>query len=155
MAKITIDWSEVKTTSKGKEYKVVSFKDESGSEVKASAWSDAPFYTQIAPGAEIEAEVKKSPDGKYTNLVGANTGSRGAGIQAMKTAQIEHAMDKKAQQIAVAQDRSAWMWAKTNASTLIANNENYRAYPIHKIADEVIELATKIYNGEPLVPFND
>lgn len=155
---IKIEWSEVKTSATGKEYKKVSFKDASGNIVDASAWSDAPFYAQIAPGAEIEAEVRKSADGKYTNLVMANQGStggnRGAGLTAMKTAQIEKAMDKKASQIHAAQDRSAWMWAKNNAATLIANMPSALSGKSSiQVADMVVSLATRIYNGEPTEPF--
>ena len=155
---IKIEWSEVKTTATGKEYKKVSFKDASGAMIDASVWSDTPFYAQIAPGSEIEAEVRKSADGKYTNLVMANQGStggnRGAGLTAMKTAQIEKAMDKKAGQIAQAQDRSAWMWAKTNASTLLAAKEGHLVgKTIQNISQDVILLATLIYNGEPTEPF--
>jgi hypothetical protein len=157
MTKITIDWSQIKTTQTGKEYKAVTFKDASGAEVTASVWSDAPFYQHIAPGAEVEAEVRKSPDGKYTNLVMANTSSTGGtrGGGAFKSAQIEKAMDKKAGQIAQAQDRSAWMWSKNNASTLISGMKLLEDKPmtLKDMADRVIHLATLIYNGEPNEPF--
>ena len=152
--KITIDWSETKTTSTGKEYKAVTFKDESGAEVKASVWSDAPFYASIAPGSEVDVEVRKSTDGKYTNLVGASqprTG--GAGMMAMKTAQIDKAMDKKARSIHEAQDRSAWMWSKNNASMLVANNDSTKNLPLSEQIDLIVDMATNIYNSEPSKPF--
>lgn len=157
--KYIIEWSEVKTTATGKEYKKITAKDVDGLEVQASVWSDAPFYVQIAPGATIEAEVRMSPDGKYKNLVMANQNpTRGTGNGgAFKTAQIEKAMDKKADQIAKAQDRSAWMWSKTNAATLIAATINSNSSGVvadRMLSERVIRLATLIYNGEPTEPFS-
>ena len=150
--RITIDWSEVKTTSTGKDYKKVVATDEQGNKVEASAWSDAPFYAEIAPGATIEAEVKKSPDGKYTNLVGAL--QKRTAPSTYKTAQIEQAQARKEKSIAMAQDRSAWMWAKTSACTLVANHPSYKYLGTNEIEDVIEDLATKIYNFEPLTPFN-
>lgn len=149
---IVIKSSEIKQTSTGKEYKKVTI-DENGAEIQASVWSDSPFYAQVNAGATIEAEVKVSADGKYKNLVGANTANRGAGLSAMKNASIEKFQNNKATQIAEAQDRSAWMWAKTNASTLLAT-QMIQGLSQDKIAEMVIGLATKIYNGEPTEPFN-
>lgn len=90
-------------------------------------------------------------NGNYYNLVSPK---QSAGNN-FKTATIEKAMDKKAQNIAQAQDRSAWMWAKTNASTLLAGSMNSINGTLDNqlIASKVIHLATLIYNGEPFEPF--
>jgi hypothetical protein len=66
---------------------------------------------------------------------------------------ISEAQQRKEQSIAAAQDRTAWMWAKNNASELLAGtftSEVSNSY----ITECVIELATKIYNGEPTEPFS-
>lgn len=151
--KIIIDWSETKTTTTGKEYKRITGKDEQGNVIEASTWSDAPFYAQIAPGATIEAEIKVSADGKYKNLIGANARSGGGG-SAFKSAQIEKAQERKEKSIQIAQDRAALMWAKTSACTLIANHPSYKFLDQGQIEDMIEELATKIYNMEPVTPFN-
>ena len=62
-------------------------------------------------------------------------------------------MAKKEEAIHKAQDRSAWMWARTSAATLIANHPSYKDMQPSIISDAVIKLATKIYNGEPTEPF--
>jgi len=72
-----------------------------------------------------------------------------------KSDMIGQAQERKEQSIARAQDRSAWMWAKTNASTLLSlMPEALKGKNSDAIADMVVTLATKIYNGEPLVPFS-
>lgn len=155
--KIQIDWSEVKTTGTGKEYKKITGKDEQEILVEASVWSDAPFYAQIAPGATIEAEIRKSADGKYTNLVSAQNGTNrggGAGMLAAKEKSIEKAQENKNRNIQAAQDRSAWMWAKNNAVMLIANHDSYKFVSINEMERTIEDLATKIYNFEPITPFN-
>lgn len=154
MQKIEIGWSENKTTSTGKEYKKVSYKTETGEQGEASVWSDAPFYAEVAPGATIVAEIKVN--GQYKNLVGAverKTGSQ-SGLMAKKEQSIAQAQDRKNRAIVEAQDRSAWMWAKNNASMLVANHPSYKFLPANGIESTIEELATKIYNFEPLAPFN-
>lgn len=152
-----IDWSEEKTTSTGKQFKKVTAKDEQGNVFEGNIWSDASFYAKTGPGSEVEAEIRVTPDGKYKSLVDAkiartqaSTWSRGA-----KTAEIKEAMEKKAEQIHAAQDRSAWMWAKTNASTLLSSGDiRMSQFSNEEILARVVDLATKIYNAEPNTPFN-
>ena len=149
--KLTIDWSTESTTSTGKTYKKVTAKDEQGNEIGASVWSDAPFYAEVAPGATIEAEVKKSADGKYINLVGPSQPRTQASTY--KTGQIKEAMETKARHIHEAQDRSAWMWAKNNSALLIANNDQYKNLPASELLEALTDMATNIYNAEPNKPF--
>lgn len=77
-------------------------------------------------------------------------------VMEKKAGMISEAQDVKAQNIRAAQDRSAWMWAKTNASTLIANSVGMMEDldSLDRISQAVEELATKIYNSEPTTPFN-
>jgi len=111
----------------------------------------------------VEGEIKKSPDGKWTNLVPPPTGAqssykpRGGAFQQKV---VSEAMAVKAENIKEAQDRSAWMWAKNNASTLIAaliqssDLSTRIAISSERLDEKVIDLATKIYNGEPIEPFS-
>lgn len=162
--KIQIDFLENKTISVGGrdiELKNVSYTNEQGGKVEATIWRfdkdnvEFPGWAEIAPGSTIEANPWSKPGSDKTTLYPVKTASnKGAGMAAMKTAQINQAMDKKAQQIHAAQDRSAWMWAKTNASTLISNTQFVKNYEnLNQVANDVVELATKIYNGEPTEPF--
>ncbi len=67
--------------------------------------------------------------------------------------QITSFQNRKADSIKAAQDRSSWMWAKNNASELLAKRGWTKGVDLDVMANEVIELATKIYNGEPTTPF--
>jgi hypothetical protein len=106
-------------------------------------------FDAVESGFFIEGEIEKGQYG--LNFKKTPSAKQQAGAN-FKSQQIEKVMDKKADQIAQAQDRSAWMWAKNSACLLVAHHPAYR--------DEespfamVEELATKIYNSEPLTPFN-
>jgi hypothetical protein len=157
--KYTIDWSEEKTTSTGKPFKKVTAVDEDGKKVDANVWSDAPFFAQVAPGATVEAELKVSADGKYTSLQGPKTERTGASAYS-RTPKVDVAGHLEVQKeitrnVVAAQDRTAWMWAKNNAAMLVANHQAYKFYSEEKVLDLVEDMATKIYNFEPLTPFND
>ncbi len=105
-------------------------------------------------------------NGKFWNLITPkkSIGNNFAAMQKSKeikeTAfEIQQNISKN---VAAAQDRTAWMWAKTNASTLLANTPDFihsmSEAPLGKkpehIAAAVIRLATLIYNGEPTEPFS-
>ena len=107
-----------------------------------------PLFDNIQAGREVEgAEIWVSQTGKkYLFAL-----SKPRGNPNYKSNQIAKAQDNKAQQIAKAQDRSAWMWAKTNACTLYG--DSMKDYGVEVIAENILTLATKIYNGEPVEPF--
>lgn len=108
------------------------------------------LFDMVVEGAKLNGEIYTNDKG-YRNFKSAQKAAGGAFRDNQKAAVIEKAMDKKNQNIAAAQDRSAWMWAKTNASTLLQGQLN--GLDIFEIRDKVIELATYIYNGEPTEPF--
>lgn len=147
MAKFTIQWCEIKKTGEknGKPWAITKMhlRDEHG-----NLTEDVDTFDAVQNGATIEGEITTGQYGKNFVKAKAVAGSN------FKTQQIEKAMDKKADQIAKAQDRSAWMWAKINASTLLAQNNLAKTAGIQELADVVLELATKIYNGEPTEPFS-
>lgn len=128
----------------GKKFTVATLVDTEGKEYpNISAWGG-----EFKDKDEIECELEKNAKG-YWAMKKKQRGNAG-----FKQAQIEKSMDKKAQQIEQAQDRSAWMWAKNNASLLVAHRlSNVVPKSREELADEVIELATLIYNGEPTKPF--
>lgn len=144
---------ENKTTKTGKPYKAITLED--GKSV--NMWSNHPNFTDAVDGYELDDELVK--DGQYWNLASGKKKLEAPGFIKAKRAGIAEAQANKAQQISQAQDRSAWMWAKNNAALLIANNEHYNkrrteeGMDLDVISNLVIELATKIYNGELKEPF--
>ena len=143
--KVKIDWCEHKTSKNGKAYMTATVTDEQNVKHDVSIWPDFPYFSEIKPGATVEGNI--TTKGQYKNLI---SGSRALNPN-YKTAQIEQAQERKAQSIEAAQDRSSWMWAKTNAATLIG--DSMKSETNEKIAERVIDLATKIHNGELKVPF--
>ncbi len=156
--KFTISWLE----KKNNDWYVVNLKDEAGEETKevsinrtAKNGQVFPDFDNLMSGGPVEGEPWTSGAGKNYLFAPKPEGSSKKPnmdrLMEKKSTQIAEAQSNKAQQIAQAQDRSAWMWAKTNASTLIgdsmssANNDT--------IANRILDLATKIYNGEPTEPF--
>lgn len=153
--KYTIEWCEAKQgTSKatGKAYTMttMTLKDENG-----VITDKVTTFDVVQNGAVIEGTIEQN--GQYLNFKPATNpnGTRKPNMERVmekKANMIGEAQATKAQNIAAAQDRSAWMWAKTNASTLLAGSfgkEENNKY----IAEAVLDLATKIYNGEPNEPF--
>jgi hypothetical protein len=162
--KITLDFVEnKKITVAGveKELKEVTYRDETDTTINATIWrfdkdnKEFPGWAEIAPGSEIDANPWSNPTtGKIALYAPRAASTGGAKSGGYKSAQISEAMDKKNQNIQAAQDRSAWMWAKTNASSLIAGSKFVNDYESRQeMADAVLELATLIYNGEPTEPF--
>lgn len=146
--KYKIDWCEVKksgsTNGRNWEIMEMTLTDEQG--VKTEKVST---FDKVMPGMEIEGEITKNDKG-YLNFQSKKAEAKSN----FKTQQMNEVMDKKATNIKEAQDRSAWMWAKNNASTLLASRGIGSTTPASEIANMVIDLATKIYNGEPTEPFN-
>lgn len=152
MEQIKVLKCEAKTTKNNKPYKALEV--ECAGEVrKVNMWSNYPDFSNVNEGSVITAKMVK--DGNYWNLQPDEAQKpRGGASTAFKSAQIAEAQEKKAQSIAQAQDKSAWMWAKNNASTLLAADPGrINGMDKDEIIEWVIDLATKIYNSEPLEPF--
>lgn len=66
-----IDTLEVRQTSTGKEYKLVTLKSGDETFEKVSLWSDNPDYTSFVEGGRISGEVFKNEKG-YWNFKPAN-----------------------------------------------------------------------------------
>lgn len=145
--KYEIVWSVVKKTGdkNGKPWQITSLtlKDEQG-----NVTENVDTFDTVINGTTLEGEITQGQYGKNFVKAKAVAGAN------FKSAQTKEFMDIKAKNIAQAQDRSAWMWAKTNASTLIAGTPHTNTPELQEIADKVLTLATKIYNGEPTEPFN-
>lgn len=126
---------------------------------QVSIWADFPKFAELVGGSEVEGEIKENAKGYasiYAPKVENGRKPNMERVMEKKAGLIGEAQANKAKQISEAQDRSAWMWAKTNASTLLANQKPaaMEIRDLDEIASMVIELATKIYNGEPTDPFN-
>jgi len=139
------------TNKKNKEWQDKSFveatlTDINGDEFVVSAWRGE------FDGETFDGELEKSEKG-YWRIKKPTTSKKPNfdRIIEKKQAGIAEAQSEKAKNIALAQDRSAWMWAKTNASTLLGTGAGTNN---DEIAERVLDLATKIYNGEPNSPFN-
>lgn len=155
-----VEWLEVKSP----EWKVATLSDEKGTQytdvsINAVSKKGEPFpnFENISLETPVIGVLWTSPSGKhYLFPPKANVGHSRASGGAFKTEQIKEAQASKARSIAEAQDRSAWMWAKTNAATILAGTERFKDPLLtnKQISDIVIDLATKIYNGEPTEPFN-
>ncbi len=114
------------------------------------------LFDKVGEGMSVEGEiVSVEKNGKtYRNFKSAQKAAGSNYAAAKKEETITKFQDRKTQDIAKAQDRSAWMWAKNNAATLLAIRGEFFANKNNSIiAQEVIDLATKIYNAEPTEPF--
>lgn len=156
-----IDWMEHKTSNGGTAYIKANVTDESGKTTENVAiFSSFPGFTELAPGHSVEGILKeKDYNGKKSYSLDKEIVVRPPGarpnmdrIMDKKANLISEAQQRKEQSIAAAQDRTAWMWAKNNATELLTGTFP-QGTPQDTIADVVIELATKIYNGEPTTPF--
>ncbi len=143
---------ESKTTKTDKPYKMCEV--ECNGEVrKVNIWSNAPDFANLKEGSIIVAKMTK--EGQYWNISFENEKPRGGAYKAIQKADIAEAQQTKAKNIAEAQDRSAWMWAKTNASTILTSPQlrDSEYSSADEMVEKLIKLATKIYNAEPLEPF--
>lgn len=157
--KFKIEWMEKKSP----EWFVANLTDESGNETKEVSINKVnkkgevfPNFDDLMTGGTVEGEPWTSGVGKNYLFAPKPEGAKRPNMDRImdkKTQSIEVAQERKNINIEKAQDRSAWMWAKTNASTLLAGRGVSPNTPIDGIADMVLDLATKIYHGEPTNPF--
>lgn len=141
---------EEKKTSSGKQMFSVVLTDETGVAERIN------LFDPVKDGDEIEGEIiTKGNFRNFKSAIPKKGVPNFSGVVAQKNENIIQAQHRKEESIAKAQDRSAWMWAKTNASTLLAQKGIPADMTVDEISAQVIKLATKIYNGEPLVPFNE
>lgn len=152
---------EEKTTAQGKAYKRMTIQSPEGEETeKVSMWSDFPEFSSFVEGSEVDGDI--SVKGDFKNLYPIKKQGAGGGmsknmdrIVEKKAGLIAEFQDKKAHNIEEAQKRTAWMWAKYSACDLIA--QKYFGSLLdedEKTLQKINDIATKIYNMEPLTPFN-
>ena len=138
--KIDKDWQ-------GKPFVEATLESPTGEQLKVSAWAG-----EFNGVDEVELELEKNDKGYWRirkpkmekpNFLKANA--------EVVSKSVEKAQEVKAKNIAQAQDRSAWMWAKTNATTIItsSNLKDGETSSAEEMVDKMLALATKIYNGEP------
>lgn len=140
-------------TKTGKEYLKVTLDD--GRNV--SVWAgDKTDFTTFEIGKEFPADHEIVQKDKYFNArpIVKNTEKKAQWqTRPSQQKQIVEAQDRKAQNVSQAQDRNEKMWAKTNASTLVANHPAYKELQTPQdVEDAVSQLASKILNDE-LQPF--
>lgn len=167
MSQYKVNWMENKKSKDGKEYIKATLDSETNERFEASVWPDFSQYSKMAPGATVEGVIRVK--GEYKNLVDGNLGPKPESLRhgaprgqygGFKTQQVKELMQDKNRNIEAAQDRSAWMWAKTNAAQLLAGKSNADMkiksdlMTLEGISDAVLNLATLIYNGEPTEPFS-
>lgn len=104
MAKYTITQLEIKQTSTGKTKAEVTLADTSvGKEIQGvTIWGDWPNFSELKQHDEIEGNLVEKQNGQYLNKTLYPITPKPAG---KGNAAIGKAMDKKAENIAVAQDR--------------------------------------------------
>lgn len=162
MAKFKINWLE----KKNNDWIVANILNEQGIETKevsinrtAKNGQVFPNFDTLAPGVEVDGEPWTSQAGKnYLFAPKPETSQSGRKpnmdrIIEKKQQGIAESQERKERSIAQAQDRSALMWAKTNASTILANRTEFASQSNEEIAYQIMDLATKIYNGDLLEPF--
>lgn len=116
-------------------------------------------FDKPGEGMKLNGEVIFKEGGKFKNFQSAQAtarqdfGGRKKSEEIIQTSQqIQEDISRR---VHAAQDRTAWMYAKNNASTLLAAKEGHTVgKTIQNIAADVILLATLIYNGEPTEPFS-
>lgn len=108
------------------------------------------FEAGIMSGTEIQGDVIQN--GTYLNWKGAQQAARSNFSSAKKEESITKFQDRKAEQIATAQDRTAMVWAKYGACEIIAHHPAFKNLSEAQIATEITNLANKIYNDD-LLPF--
>ncbi len=147
--KYTIEWSEVTKTGEtdGRPWKMtkMNLKDENG-----DLHDGVTTFDSVMTGGELEGEIIiKGIYKNFKNHIKRPTASmynKGKGEEI--TANQLKVQDKISENVEKAQDRTAWMWAKNNASTLLANKPEIAGASAENIANAVIKLASLIYKGE-------
>lgn len=160
MATYRVDWSE----KKNNDWVLASLLDETGnklSEVSINRTSKKgeifPNFDEIRPGAEIKGELWTSTANKNYLFPPRKKLEPPNFIKnrAMPKVDVEGHLAVQQQitkNVKAAQDRTAWMWAKNNASEILSvlyKNTNQIEFDFSQLE----ELATKIYNMEPTEPF--
>jgi len=152
--KFTVDWAENKTAKTGKPYKSLTIKGDDGKPVNVNIFSDWPDFANIAPGSQIDGELEQN--GKYINIKSNAIKERKPSMDRLmdkKVASIAEFQASKSQSISQAQDRTALMWAKNNASELVAHHPVYKNLKDEVEVEMAIEaLASKILHMD-LTPF--
>ena len=155
---INVRGSVDKVAKTGRPYKSLEVSDDKGEVFKVNIFSNFPDFANVKQGSVIMGNLKQ--DGQYWNIEPEGIQMNRAKpnfdrIIEKKQQGIAEAQTEKAKNIALAQDRSAWMWAKTNASTIITspNLRDGETSSAEEMVDKMIKLATKIYNAEPTEPF--
>jgi len=158
--KYNIEWLE----KKNPEWYVMNLKGEDGTSVKEVSVNKInkkgeafPNFDAIMNGGDVEGELWSSGAGKnylFAPKPQTNRKPNMDRIMEKKGTLIAESQQRKEKSILAAQDRSAWMWAKTNASSIIASPAYIeKGLTIPELEDRVLKLATLIYNGEPTEPF--
>jgi hypothetical protein len=117
-----------------------------------------PNFDGIMTGCEVEGELWESKMGKHylyppkpTSVANQGNGGAYRGNPTFKSDQIKKTafeiQQNVSENVAKAQDRSAWMYAKNGAVELLKGRD--------WTVEDINDLATKIYNLEPITPFND
>jgi hypothetical protein len=104
--KYTIQWSEKKSTSTGKEKIDATLSDGTNTIDKVTIWDSFPNFANLMSGHEVEGDIVTKQNGQYTNKtlypVKVATTPKFGGSGAMSKM-----MDKKAENIKEAQERKA------------------------------------------------
>lgn len=165
MAKYKIVWGEIKKVTVGgveKELYEGEFSTMEGTKFNATVWrmdkegKEFPNWSEIRPGGELEGKPWKKPGTDKTTIYPPDPEKTPSGgyrrSQKPSLEETKELMNIKKENIHQAQDRTAWMWAKNNASELIAHHPVFKNDDSNQldIAKQVLNLATKIYNGEPV-----
>lgn len=138
--KYTIDWSEKKTTSTGKEKMDCTLVDEQGQKTSgATIWADFPNYAELMNGSEVEGDLVPAKDPKYGPTLypakakpAARTGGFGVkAAQERKAEMIEKAQERKEESIA--------FFNATNAAISLASR-----HPLYASVVNESELKIKI-----------
>ncbi len=133
---------DVKTTKNGDPYKSLKLKDRQGNMYNYVAyWSSLPDYETITVGSIIKGTITTSQNGQYENhkltlagspqaQKGPPRGSKFNNADTLEVIEKSGEKDLMVQQkiqegVASSQDRNEVMWAKYNASELVAHHPAY------------------------------
>lgn len=146
------------SSEKAGEYKRLDLATSTGETFKGVPyWNTLPEYHSLSVGSFIEGMIESTQKGAYTNhkLILANAPKMGGGarlgkeLMVEKAKSIEHAQDRKAQNIDRAQSRNEVMHAKLGASEIIANHPAYKNLNDANLTYVWQNLVTVIYNFNP------
>ena len=151
----TILKAENKTTKTNKPYKALTISD-GPTETNVNVFSDWPDFANLKIGSQIEGTLEKN--GQYWNIKSDRIKDRKPNFDRIiekKQAGIVESQERKASNISQAQDRNEVMWAKRNASEIVAHHPVYKNLKDEVEVEMAIEgLAAKILHMD-LTPFND